>query len=55
MSRRDVPSVRDIGINQCPSESRHVRIVPSNDVDDSKIIEDVHIPSNTASIMKDIS
>jgi len=39
---------------QCPLESRHVRIV-SNDVDDSKIVENIHIPSKAASIMKDIS
>jgi len=30
---------------QCPSESQHVRIVSSDDVDDSKVIEDVYVPS----------
>jgi len=40
---------------QCPSESQHVRTVPSNDVDDSKVVEEVHVPSNTASIIKNIS
>ena len=36
---------------QCPSESQHVRIVPSDDVD-SKIVKDVYVPSKTASIIK---
>ena len=27
------------------SKSQHVRIMPSDDVDDSKIVDDVHIPS----------
>jgi len=40
---------------QYPSESRHVRIVPSDDVDDSKVVENVHISSKTGSIIKDIS
>ena len=40
---------------QCISESQHVRTVPSDDVDDSKAIEDVHVPSKTASIIEDIS
>jgi len=41
---------------QCPSESQHVRIVPSDDdVDDSKVVEDIHIPSKTVSIIEDIS
>jgi len=29
--------------------------MPRDDVDDSKLVEDVHIPSKTDSIMKDIS
>ena len=28
---------------QCPSESRHVRIVTSDNIDDSKVVEDVNI------------
>jgi len=32
-----------------------VRTVPNDDVDDSKVVEDVHIPSKTASIIEDIS
>ena len=40
---------------QCPSESQHVRIVPNDDVDDLKVIEDVYIPSKTASIIEDIT
>jgi len=40
---------------QCISESQHVRTVPSDDVDDSKVVEDVHVPSKTASIIEDIS
>jgi len=40
---------------QCPSTSQQVRTVSSDDVDDSKIIEDVHVPPKTASIIKGIS
>ena len=40
---------------QCPSKSRHVRVISSDDVDDSNVIEDVHVPSKTASIIEDIS
>jgi len=29
--------------------------VPSDDVDDTKVVEDVHVPSKTASIIEDIS
>jgi len=36
-------------------KSRHVSIVSSDDVDDSKVVENVHIPSKTTSITKDIS
>ena len=39
----------------CPSKSQYVRTVPSDDVDDSKIVEDVHVLSKTASIIEDIS
>ena len=39
---------------QCLLESRHVRIVPSDDVDDSKVVKDVHISFKTTSIIKDI-
>ena len=30
---------------QCPSKSRHVNVVPSDNVDDSRIIDDVYVPS----------
>jgi len=40
---------------QCPSESRHVRIVPSDNDDDSKVIENVHILSKPTSTIEDIS
>jgi len=40
---------------QYPSASHRVRIVPSDNVDDSKVVEDVHVPSKTASIIEDIS
>jgi len=39
---------------QCPSKSRHVSIVFSDDVDDSKV-DDVHVPSKTTSAIEDIS
>jgi len=32
---------------QCPSKSGHISIVPDDDVDDSKVIEDVPVPSET--------
>ena len=38
---------------QCSSESRHVNIVPSDDVDDSKVVEDVHIHSEISSVTED--
>jgi len=38
--------------HQCPSESQHARIVPSDDVDDSKVVKDVHVPYRTTSIIK---
>jgi len=40
---------------QCPSKPQHVRIVPSNDVNDSKVVENVYVPFKTASIVEDIS
>jgi len=40
---------------QCPSESQHVRTVPSNNVDNSNIVEDIHVSSKTASVIEDIS
>jgi len=40
---------------QYPSECQHVRTVSSNDVDNSKVVEDVHVPPKTASIFKDIT
>ena len=40
---------------QCALESQYVRIVSSDEVDDSKVVEDVHISSKTASIIEDIA
>jgi len=40
---------------QCPSKSQPVSIVLSDDVDDSKVIEDVHVPSKITSIIEDVS
>jgi len=40
---------------QYPSESQHVRTVLSDDVDDSKVFENVHVPYKTASLIEDIS
>jgi len=39
---------------QCLSECQHVRTVSSNDVNDLKVVEDVHVPLKTASIIEDI-
>jgi len=38
---------------QCPSEIQHVRIVSSDEVDVSKVIEEVHVPFNIVSIIED--
>ena len=38
---------------QCPSTSRHVKIVPSDDVVDSKVVENVYILSESTSVVKD--
>ena len=38
---------------QCPSESQHVKIVSSDEVDVSKVIEENHVPSNIVSIIED--
>jgi len=40
---------------QCPLKSRHVNIVPNDDVDNSKIVEDVHVHSEISSIIEDTS
>ena len=40
---------------QYPSKSRRVSIVPSDDVDESKVVEDVPVPFETTSIIEDIS
>ena len=40
---------------QCPSKSQPVRIVSSDEVDVSKVIEEVHVPSNTVSMIEDTS
>ena len=38
---------------QYPSKSQDVRTMPNNDVDESKVVEDIHVPPKTASIIKD--
>ena len=40
---------------QCPSESQHVRTVPTDEVDDSKVVEDVQVSSKTLNIIEDIA
>ena len=57
MTRPSVLSVKDIDIMiiSAPSESQHVRIVPSDDVDDSKVVENVYVFSKAASIIEGIS
>ena len=39
---------------QCPSESQHIRTVPIDNIDDSKVVEDVQVPPKTVSIIEDI-
>jgi len=56
MSRLNVLSVRDIDIMIVSIlESQHVRNVHSDDIDDSKVVEDVHVPPETVSIIKGIT
>ena len=38
---------------QCRSKSQHVSIVLNDDVDDSKLVENVHVPFKT-SIIEDV-
>ena len=40
---------------QYPSESQHIRIVSSDEVDVSKVIEEVYVPPKTVSIIEDSS
>jgi len=40
---------------QRPSKSRHVSILPDDDVDDSKVIKDISVSSETTNIIEDIS
>ena len=40
---------------QCPSESQHVKTVTTDDVDDSKFVEHIHISYKVASIIEDIA
>ena len=40
---------------QCLSESQHVKTAPSDDVSNSKMIEDVHVSFKIASTIKNIS
>ena len=40
---------------QCPSESQHVRTVPTAEVDDSKVVEDVQVSPETVNIIEDIA
>ena len=38
---------------QCPSESQHIRIVPIDDIDDSKVVDNVQVPPKIVSIIED--
>jgi len=40
---------------QCSSESQHVRTVPNDDVDDLKVVGDVHVSFKTVNIIEDIT
>jgi len=40
---------------QCSLKSQYIRTVSSDDVDDSKVIENVHVSSKTANIIEGIS
>ena len=40
---------------QCPSKSQRVRIVSNDDVDNLKVVKNVHVPSKTINIIDNIS
>ena len=40
---------------QCTSESQHVRTVPTDEVDGSKYVKDVQVPSKTVNIIEDMA
>jgi len=45
--------VRDLNTDyQCPSNNRHVNIVRSDDVDDSKVVENVYVPFEIISVIE---
>jgi len=37
---------------QCPSKNRYVNIMPSDDVDDSRVVENVYISSKITSALR---
>ena len=57
MPRPGVIRVRDMNIMiiSAPQRVSNVRTVPSNDVDDSKVVKDEHAPPKAASIIENIS
>ena len=40
---------------RCPSKSRHVNIVPSDDVDISKVVKNIHVHFEISSVLEDTS
>jgi len=55
MPRPDVLSVRGMNIMIISLLDSYVKTVPTNDVDDSNVVEDVHVPFKIANIIEDIS
>ena len=57
MPRPCVLNVSDMNIMiiSAPQRVNIVKTVPTDDVNDSKVIEEFHVPSKTLSIIEDIS
>ena len=47
-------NVRDMDMITISAPSRHVNILPNDDVDNSKIVENVNVPSENTSVIEDV-
>ena len=37
-------------LNQCPLKSRHINILPSEDVDNLRVVEDIYVSSEITNV-----
>ena len=42
-----------MNLNRCPSKSRHVNIVPSDDADESSVVENVYVHLEIINVVED--